>query len=565
MAAAAPPPIGGHRLVSCGASAALVRPTGEVDWWCAPAFDSPPVLWSLLDPAGAAARWRGTRPVSVGEHPAGPSAATRVKVAGGRVDLRDGVVSIGAATALVRLVRAVDGPAAMVHEVAVGGFDGPPAEPVVVGPPGRVQDGMVVTEVTAGPDWTGFAVVIGDNAGRTLDEWVAALEESERAFTERLANVKLPRSHPARATQAIAVLHACTFAETGAVIASATTSLPEVPGGDRQFDYRYSWLRDAGLAAAVASTLGDRRTAERYLDFVCRVVEKCGLWAPVVTVRGDDLPEEREVGDASGWAGSRPVRVGNAASAQRQYDALGMVVEALHSTLRAGGRLTRRRWALVRRIADALADEPPDRPSNGIWERREPALMTSADVGRWLALDRALRIARRRRPWTRRRRWVEAREAAKARVLAHLGEDGSLPMTYDGPFRADAAALMVPLFGMLSGKDPRAHKLVDKVLADLGAWPFVYRYEPDGRDGFAPGEGAFLPTSFWAVSALAAIGRVGEARERLDALCRVLPDLIAEEIDPESGASLGNTPLVWAHMELARAIEAVDRSARWWR
>ena len=125
---------------------------------------------------------------------------------------------------------------------------------------------------------------------------------------------------------------------------------------------------------------------------------------------------------------------------------------------------------------------------------------------------------------------------------------------------------MPPLFGMLSGRDARAHAVVDAVLRDLEAYPFLYRYEPDGDDGLAPGEGAFVPVSCWAVSALAAIGRVDEARQRLDDLCARLPRPIAEEIDPQSRVSLGNVPLIWSHMELARALyvlDAAERRERW--
>jgi hypothetical protein len=563
-----PPPIGGHRLASCGRSAALVRATGEIDWWCAPAFDGPPLLWSLLDPAGAAARWRTTRPVSVEGTPAGPSVRTTIRTDGGRLECRDAVISVGDGVALVRLVRALDGPMTATHELALGGFDGPWIDldgdgPVtVVGPPGRVRDGWLVTEVAVDAAWRGLAVVVGGSGAPTLSELVVAVDEADDEFARRLRGVVLPRSQPRRAEQALAVLHACTYQPTGAVIASPTTSVPETPGGDRQFDYRYCWLRDAGLAAAVASMLGDKPTAERFLDFVCGAVEECGIWSPVVTVLGDALPDEREIAGVEGWAESRPVRVGNAASSQRQYDALGLLVEAISASLGAGGRLGTRRWRLVREIADAMVAEPADAKSNGIWERREPARMVSGDVGRWLALDRAITIARRHRPWTRRRHWKQARDAARARVLDAMAPDGRLPQRYDDEYRADASALMVPLFGMLSRRDARAHRLVDRVLEDLGAWPFVYRYEPDGADGFAAGEGAFLPTSYWAVSALAALGRVDEAEERLEAMCARLPEVLAEEVDPESGDSRGNVPLVWSHMELARALYLVDAARR---
>jgi len=349
-------------------------------------------------------------------------------------------------------------------------------------------------------------------------------------------------------------------------VASPTTSLPEAPGGDRQWDYRYCWLRDAGLAASVAALLGQREAAKGYLRFVRAVAGGAVPRTPLVTLRGGPVPPERELDGVSGWAGSRPVRVGNGAAGQIQYDALGLVLEAVSVYLQTGGGLEEDTWRLVRAIADEVATEPA-RPSSGIWELRDERSLTSGDIGRWLALDRVIWIARGWRPLARRRHWKRARAQIRDRVLGALGSDGRLPQTYDeDPPRADASALMVPMFGMLARSDRRAHALVDAVLADLGAGHFLYRYEPDGEDGLAPGEGAFLPVTWWAVSALASLGRVEEARARLDQLCARLPRLLAEEVDPMTGAGLGNVPLVWSHMELARALyvlAAAERRARW--
>jgi GH15 family glucan-1,4-alpha-glucosidase len=148
-------------------------------------------------------------------------------------------------------------------------------------------------------------------------------------------------------------------------------------------------------------------------------------------------------------------------------------------------------------------------------------------------------------------------------VLAELAEHGELPQVYgEADRRADASALMIPLFGLLGRHDRRAHAIVDAALHDLSAGSYVYRYEPDGADGFIPGESAFVPVCWWAVSALARLGRVDEARARLDELCRELPRLLAEEFDPVNGESLGNVPLVWSHTELARALYIVDAAVR---
>ncbi|MEJ7764290.1 MAG: hypothetical protein WKF86_02230, partial [Acidimicrobiales bacterium] len=158
-------------------------------------------------------------------------------------------------------------------------------------------------------------------------------------------------------------------------------------------------------------------------------------------------------------------------------------------------------------------------------------------------------------PLTRRRHCKQARDAARARVLNALDADGGLPQAYEGGDRRDASALMIPVFALLGRGDARAHRLVDTVRRDLGGWPFLYRFPPEQPGGR---EGAFLPMSWWAVTALAVLGRYHEARDLADEMCARLPRLLAEEIDPESGHSRGNTPLVWSHMEAARAMYVLD-------
>ena len=203
-----------------------------------------------------------------------------------------------------------------------------------------------------------------------------------------------------------------------------------------------------------------------------------------------------------------------------------------------------------------------ERSTSGIWELREPKDLVSADIGIWLALDRAIWIARGWRPAARRSGWKRARGAARDRVIGALREDGGLPQAYGDPASsADASALMAVIFRLFDRRDPRASRLVDATLAALDCAPFLYRYEPGGDDGFSGREGAFLPASWWVVSALAASGRIEEAEARAHALDRALPALLPEEMDPESRQGLGNVPLVWSHMEAARAMYLLD-SAR---
>ena len=570
------PDIGSHRLLSDGRSAALIRPDAEIDWWCAPAFDSPPLLWSLLDRAGASARWLDVRMVQRSTSPAGPTARTTLRGAPGRIECWDGMVGgKDGGASLVRLVRTEGRALDVTHELTLGGFDLPwarwSATTAVVGDhrlevrggTSRLVDGRRLQTRLFAPSRTWAALVVaGEGAPYArVDDLVARLARAEEQALGLWAGARLPRHHPERAADALAVLDACTYRPTGAVVASVTTSLPEAVPGDRQFDYRYSWLRDAALAVSVASLLGRREAAEAYLEFVRRITT--GARVPsgaLVDVRGSEVPDEREVPGISGWAGAKPVRVGNAARGQRQYDALGMLVEAVSVYLQTGGSLDDGTWEMVRAVADRIAGEDA-RPSSGIWELREERPLVSGDIGRWMALDRAVWIARGWRPLARRRHWKRARQRARQRVLGALSPEGRLPQSYGDGGRSDAASLMAALFGMFGRGDDRARRLVDVTIEDLEAGPFMYRYEPGG-DGFTGREGAFVPVSWWAVAALAATGRVDEARRRADALCAALPRLMSEEVDAETGVALGNVPLVWSHIEAARALYILDAAER---
>jgi len=579
-AAAHRPAIAAHRLIGDGRSAVLVRPDAEIDWWCAPDLDSPPLAWSLLDPHGGRARFPALWFSSCSRAPAGRTAWTTLTGDRGRVEVVDGLLAAGdAGVALVRLVRGLDRDLDVEHELGLGGFGTGRAmwqehKAVTTGHVGR--HGVTVTggrSTAEGPvlrtrlvaerrRWSALVIAVDGVVAADPDVLVARLASASEAENRSLSRSQLPRSHPERALDALRVLRACTYAPTGAVVASPTTSLPEAPGHDRQYDYRYSWLRDASLAVSVAALLGQRDDAERYLRFVHRVTGgRLVPSGPVVTVRGDAVGDEQTV-DVAGWGGSQPVRVGNDAAGQVQYDALGLLMEAVSVHLQTGGSVDAATWEMVTEVADRVAADPQQvEDSNGIWELRQQAPLVDGDIGRWLVLDRALWLARLRHPSTRRRHWKRARDVIGLRVAGAIDAGtGLLPQAYgQSPPRPDASALMAVVFGLLDPhRDPRARRLVDATIDALDAAPYLYRYPPDGGDGFSGREGAFLPVSAWAVTALAQTGQLTRARRRLDALCEVLPRLLPEEADPRSGDGLGNVPLVWSHMELARALYVLD-------
>jgi GH15 family glucan-1,4-alpha-glucosidase len=357
------------------------------------------------------------------------------------------------------------------------------------------------------------------------------------------------------------VVRTSTIAATGAVLASPTTSLPEVPGADRQFDYRYCWLRDGSLAAAVAAVVGESSVADAYLGFLEDLGPEGILQSPLWTAQGTPVPDERTVSGVAGWAGSRPVRVGNAAKTQLQYDALGFVAEAIGIVVREGGALTPGRWALVESAAERAASGPP-RPTAGIWELREPEWLIVADIGRWMALDHGIRLAAHRGAGAP-HHWIQARDDSRLRVRAAIGLDGTLPQAHRRRGlhpRPDASCLLAVICGLLDPDDPTTVAVVDRCLGDLGRGPFLHRYPPDATDGFHGAEHPFLPACFWAVTALATIGRYDEAAARLDALDAALPRLLPEVWDDRERRGLGNAPLVWSHIEAIRAAYAVDGS-----
>jgi hypothetical protein len=572
-------PLEHHRLLGADGVAALLGPDGAVEWWCTPRLDSPPVLWRLLDDAGGAAVWRGAKPVRALDGPAGPTARSVVEVEGRAVSCWDALLRLRGEPALVRLVRAVAGPVEVTHELTAAVFDPDAAEPVLLrahsidGEHRDAGDGVLRTTLTATPDrWQAIVLQRSTAPDPPLDvpTLVAAIGEAEQITQARATACGVVRAHRDRVEATLAILDALTEPATGAVVAAPTTSVPEILGADRNFDYRFAWVRDASLAASVAALLGRPAATRSHVDWLLERCLACeGVPVPVTDVVGEPVPEERELPHVAGLAGSRPVRVGNAAKDQLQVDGAAFVAEAIWILAATGGGLPRAAYRAVGELADHVAGRAPE-PSAGIWEQRRASFVTSADVGRWLLFDRALRLRALHEPWAwrRRQRWRRARDEARHRLTESVGTDGSLPVEHGGVL-VDSTGLLLVVFGLLRRRDPLAHRLVDATIRHLGIGSPVValrRYDREVDAGFEGEESAFLPASWWAVSALACLDRRDEAHALADRLCAATPGLQPEMLDPEGDGGLGNLPLTWSHAEAARALyllRVADLRARW--
>ena len=359
------------------------------------------------------------------------------------------------------------------------------------------------------------------------------------------------------------------FEETGAICAAPTTSLPEEIGGVRNWDYRYNWLRDAAFTIQALYKTGHERETRAYLDWfleLCRRHDPSDL-QPMYGLRGDPVPEEEELEHLSGYRNSTPVRTGNAAKDQRQLDVYGEVVDAVYETTRRGETITADDWDAVRPIVDHVCDVW-EQPDSGIWEvRSEPQHFVYSKVMCWVGLDRGIRIVETTPFDGPIARWREHRDAIEETVLERGYNEslGSFVRSFEERTKLDATSLLIPITGFLPFDDARVQGTIDTTIERLVTEDgLVDRYE--GSDGVAGGEGAFLLCSFWLVDALALSGRVDEAisvYEDVRSFTNSL-GLLSEEVDPSTGAHLGNTPQAFSHIGLINSalyLESVRRDA----
>jgi alpha,alpha-trehalase len=347
------------------------------------------------------------------------------------------------------------------------------------------------------------------------------------------------------------------YAPTGALLAAATSSLPETPGGERNYDYRYTWLRDSTFMLWGLYTLGLAREADDFFYFLADIAEQDNDLQIMYGIGGERELPESELDHLSGYDGARPVRVGNGAWDQRQHDVWGVLLDSLFLHTRSRDRLDERRWPMIRQQVEAALRHWRE-PDQGLWEVRGPAQhFTASKIMCWVAADRGARLAQLRGDQDLAARWRREAGEIHADVCAHgVDKRGVFCQHYDTT-ALDASALLIPLVGFLPPDDERVRATVLAIADELTEDELVLRYRVDEtNDGFTGEEGTFTICSFWLVSALAEIGETARARALCEKLLSLASPLLlyAEEIDPHTGRHLGNFPQAFSHLALINAV-----------
>jgi GH15 family glucan-1,4-alpha-glucosidase len=586
-------PIAEYALLSDCRSAALLHRSGSVDWLCFPRYDSPSVFgrllderaghWSIAVPGASTARRRYLEGTLVLE--------TQCETPTGRLTLTD-ALAVGASErdhqlgttsphALLRRAECTAGSVELEMEYAPRPDYGR-AGPEPAGTTDLVFSSAVPHASANGTARARITLHAGESRAFALqyqpggkqDACWTELEIAER-LRETIAAWQSWSSHhqrydgpwPELVKGSGVVLQGLTYQPTGAIVAAATTSLPEVVGGERNWDYRYTWIRDASLTLEALWVAACPDEAIQFFDFIARAavrqLHEEGDLQIMFGVGGERDLSEQVLSHLAGWRDSRPVRVGNAAWGQRQVDVYGELLSAVHRLRGQLGTLTPATAGFLADVADAALRRWRE-PDHGIWEiRDQPRHFVHSKLQCWVALDRAVELADFLGAEAERvGRWASGREEIRRAILQRGWSErvGAFTQTFDGE-ALDASTLLIPIVGLLPGDDPKVRATVNAISERLtDRRGLVYRYRVE--DGLAGREGAFLLCTFWLAHAIALGGETARAREVFARAAAFANDvgLLSEEVDGATGELLGNFPQAFSHVGLVNAAWAIQQA-----
>jgi GH15 family glucan-1,4-alpha-glucosidase len=606
------PPIADYGFISDCETCALVAPSGNVEWLCLPRMDSPSVFGAILDRDAGGFRL-GPPDVLV--------PAARRYVPGTMV--LETTWETGTGWAVVRDVLCI-GPWLYDEERSQSHRRTPTderAHHVLIRTVKCVQ-GSVEIHLDCEPKFNyGGLFATWDHVGNGYDKAVATcegmnvklqlttdlrigvegpralarttLEEGEHAFvalgwtddppprTFEEANVRVARTahywqkwlkggsfpdHPWRSylQRSALTLKGLTYAPSGALVAAATTSLPESSGGERNWDYRYTWIRDSSFMLWALLTLDFGWEARDFFYFIAELADRDESELQVMyTIEGGRKLPERPLDHLSGYEGASPVRVGNGAFEQRQHDLWGAIVDSIYVHTQTRDQLPERLWPIIKRQVES-ALEQWRKPDRGIWEvRGEPQHFTSSKLMCWVAADRGARLAELREEQVYAERWQAGADEIRADIIENATDEHGVFCQHYDTTALDASVLLMPLVRFLPPDDERIRNTVLAIADRLTVDDFVLRYEvQETDDGLHGEEATFTICSFWLVSALVEIGELKRARALCEKLLSYASPLLlyAEELDPHSGRHLGNFPQAFTHLALINAVMHLIRA-----
>jgi alpha,alpha-trehalase len=598
------PPIGSYGFLSDCHTSALVSFDGRIEWLCLPRFDAPSVFAALLDRGAGHFKLapRGVVvPISRRYEPGTLVIETTWVTDGGWAVVHD-ALTIGdwaeqagpgsrprteheSDRSLLRTVTCIDGEVEIEMEClprfaygadAATWSGGELGEATARGGDGvelqltsdmelSIDGGAVRGSLKLREDETGFCAVTWGEGGvggpRSAPEALERLDSTEDFWRKWLRDGNFP-DHPWRIhlQRSALVLKGLTYAPTGAILAAPTTSLPETPGGERNWDYRFTWIRDSTFSLWALHTLGFDQEARDFMRFVVGVCREDPRLQIMYGIGGEKQLTESTLDHLGGYGGARPVRIGNGAFDQRQNDVWGALLDSIYlheKALRGTGTPSDRQ--LIRQQVEAAIAAWPE-PDQGIWESRgDPQHYVSSKLMIWVAVDRGARLAHSIGFGELAEEWEGTANEIRAEILARGVRDGVFRQHYETD-ALDASLLLIPLLRFLPPDDQRVRATVEAIADELTEHGLVLRYRVEETDdGLSGAEGTFLICSFWLVSALSEIGEAKRARALCERLLEAAGwlDLYAEELEAGSGRHLGNFPQAFTHLALINAVSHV--------